>query len=138
MTNYYEHIADFGKLTCNIGTHFEPKLIDISPKDNDMPSDVKRIFKHCDHEYNKRYYFLSESAKCIYRFYPTENGGYCSEVYHNNLASKKSDVFYLIPDSDRGTKETNYRDKILLSARLLDRVKNMNKIELDRMRVKRK
>ena len=64
MEGYYKYFSDF----------------ECQPKDNLMPKDIKRIFKHCDHEFNKRYYFISESEKIIYRFYPNDNGGAVIEI----------------------------------------------------------
>ena len=136
-TNYYEHLDDFGSLIYNNGTYDNPERIECVIKDGIMPRDVKRIFKHCNHEYNKRYYFLSESEQEIYQFFPNKDGGFISSVYGRIPKGGKSIIFYIIPDSDDGIhKETHYRDNIIMSKNLLNRIKGMNKIILESTRTK--
>ena len=67
MTNYYTHFNDFGD-------------IEIPPKPELMPTDVKRLFKHNSHTFNSRIYFFSESTKKFYRYFQSY-GGYIYEVY---------------------------------------------------------
>ena len=123
MTDYYTHFDDFGD-------------IEIPPKPELMPKDVKRLFKHCSHTYNTRIYFFSESTKLFYRYYQS-NGGNIYDVYSRKPSEKASDIFYLIPDEDDGTSNTPHcRDRITVSKQFMNRIKNMNKIELENARKK--
>ena len=102
-----------------------------------MPKDVKRLFKHCSHAYNNRYYFFSESTKTFYCYF-TSYGGHISGVYSRKQKENASDTYYLIPDEDDGTTNTkNSRDCITISKQFLNRIKNMNKIELENARMKK-
>ena len=123
MNDYYIHIDDFGD-------------IETLPKPELMPKDVKRIFKHCSHTFNSRIYFFSESTKQFYRYFQS-NGGTISNVYSLKKSEKASEIFYLIPDEDDGTPNTpNCRDRITASKQFINRIKNMNKIELENAKMK--
>ena len=123
MTDYYIHFDDFGD-------------IEIPPKPELMPKDVKRLFKHNAHTFNTRYYFFSESTKKFYRYYQSY-GGYINEVYSRKQTKNSSDTFYLISDEDDGTPNTPTR-RILISAskQYINKIKHMNKIELENKIVK--
>ena len=114
--SYYQHIDDFDGVV---------------PLDNAMPSDVKRLISHCNHNYHKRYYFFSPSQRAFYRYYRNETTAY-------QLATKqhqKYPVVQLIPDEDDGTAKTpNIRDSICISNRFIQRIENMNKLILPNQR----
>ena len=114
--NYYIHINDFGDL-------------EKYPQNEIMPKDVKRIFKYCDHLFTKRIYFFSESEKMFYRYYQNDDK-YVFPVY-SRPTSKKSETAYLIPDENE-----NKRVSICISQQFINRVKNLSKIELERLRQK--
>ena len=123
MADYYTHFNDFGD-------------IEIPPKSELMPKDVKRLFKHCSHTYNTRIYFFSESTKEFYRYFQS-TGGTISGFYSRKQTKNSSDTFYFIPDEDDGTPNTpNCRDQITASKQFMNRIKNMNKIELENARKK--
>ena len=81
-----------------------------------MPNDVKRIHVFNEYIFEKRFYFVSESEKMIYRYYIPEEyhprpgqrswdklypgceNGFVKEVYHR--VKCKSAEFALIPDDD--------------------------------------
>ena len=124
--SYYQHIDDFDGVV---------------PLDNAMPSDVKRLISHCNHNYHKRYYFFSPSQRAFYRYYRDATSAY-------QLATKqhqKYPVVQLIPDEDErckasrdfvvGTAKTpNIRDSICISNRFIQRIENMNKLILPNQR----
>ena len=121
MTDYYIHFSDFGE-------------IETPPKPELMPKDIKRLFKHCSHTFNDRIYFFSESTKLFYHYFQS-NGGYVNIVYSRKQTKNASDTFYLIPDEDDGTANTpNCRVVITASKQFINRIKNMNKLELDNAR----
>ena len=123
MTDYYLYFNDFGD-------------IKVPPKPDLMPKDIKRLFKHCSHTYNNRIYFFSESTQLFYRYY-TDYGGHFIEVYSRKQTKNASNSYYFIPDEDDGTPKTkNYRDSITVSKQFLNRIKNMNEIELENARKK--
>ena len=81
------------------------------PEPEMMPNDVKRIHVFNDYTFEKRFYFVSESEKMIFRYYtpeeygklwdklyPNRENGFVKEVYHRFVC--KSSVFTLIPDDD--------------------------------------
>ena len=112
--SYYQHIDDFEGIV---------------PKDNAMPSDVKRIISHCNHNYLTRYYFFSPSQIKIYRYY---KNGYAYELIKTRF--QKSYKVCLIPDEDDGTPRTpNIRDLIYVSDRFMKRIENMNKLILPKL-----
>ena len=117
MADYYTHFNDFGD-------------IEIPPKPELMPNDIKRLFKHNSHTFNYRIYFFSESIKKFYRYFQAY-GGYINGVYSRKQTPNASDTFYLIPDEDDGTPNTPHRCvHITASKQYLNKIKNMNKIEL--------
>ena len=118
MTDYYTHINDFGEMKA-------------LPKPEIMPNDVKRLFKHCDHTYNVRPIFFSESTKLFYLFHEDDN--YVDIVYSRKQTKNASQTFYFIPDKAYLDK-SYYHDTITVSQRFLNRIKNMNKIELSSMK----
>ena len=81
-----------------------------------MPNDVKRLRYYREYTFNKRYYFVSERERMIYRYYipeeyhprpgerswdkiyPEHPNGFVKEVYHKT--NNKSKCFGMIPDSD--------------------------------------
>ena len=114
--SYYQHIDDFEGIV---------------PKDNVMPSDVKRLISHCNHNYLTRYYFFSPSQRKFYRYYTSYNG-YAYELAL--IQCKKSHKFTLIPDEDDGTSRTpNIRDSISPTDRFIQRIENMNKLILPKL-----
>lgn len=87
-----------------------------------FPSDVKRIFTHCDHTFMKRIYFISPSEKQIYRFFPNAD---CGEPL-SSMKVSKSFKFNLLTDE-------NKHDTFLLSDRLLKRIDKMDKVILPKL-----
>ena len=114
--SYYQHIDDFDGVV---------------PIDNAMPSDVKRLISHCNHNYHKRYYFFSPSQRAFYRYYSN---------YAYQLATKqqhKCTYVNVIPDEDDGTSKTpNIRDAICISNRFMQLIEHMNKLVLPNLRAK--
>ena len=123
MADYYTHFNDFGD-------------IEIPPTPELMPNDIKRLFKHNSHTFNYRIYFFSESTKKFYRYFQSY-GGYINGVYSRKQTPKASETFYFIPDEDDGTPNTPRR-RVLITAskQYLNKIKNMNKIELENSRKK--
>ena len=108
--SYYQHIDDFEGIV---------------PKDNAMPSDVKRLISNCNHNYLNRLYFFSPSQMRFYRYY-TDGNAYI--VYNRGIS------YYFIPDEDDGTPRTpNIRDLIYVSDRFMKRIENMNKLILPKL-----
>ena len=86
------------------------------PEPEMMPNDVKRLRCYREHTFNKRYYFVSERERMIYRYYipeeyhprpserswdkiyPEHPNGFVKEVYHKT--NSKSKCFEMIPDSN--------------------------------------
>ena len=114
MTDYYTHINDFGEMK-------------VYPKPEMMPKDVKRLFKHCDHTYYIRPIFFSESTKLFYLFHENEN--YVDVVYSRKQTPNASPTFYFIDDYSLENK-FYLHDTITVSKQFLNRIKNMNKLEL--------
>ena len=104
--------------------------MDRFPKDDMMPRDVKRIYRHGKYIFNERYYFISESTKMIYRYYEVDDR--VEIVYHNKIATK-CDRFYLVPDYS-SVKNRNIRDIICITDKLLKRIHEMNIIDLECVR----
>ena len=109
--SYYQHIDDFDGVV---------------PIDNAMPSDVKRLLSHCNHNYHKRYYFFSPSQRKFYRYY---EDGYAYTVY--NMPFNKGLKFTFIPDEN-----DKLRDSIYLSNRFMQRIEHMNKLILPKLQAK--
>ena len=105
----------------------------IIPVDNAMPSDVKRLISHCNHNYHKRYYFFSPSQRAFYRYHHYDkiavrlSTSRCNKCYKVNL----------LPDENKGTGITqNIHDAITISDRFMKRIENMNKLILPNLRAK--
>ena len=115
--SYYQHINDFDGIT---------------PLDNAMPADVKRLISHSKYNYQTHYYFFSPSQRTFYRYY---KDGYAYKVY--SMSFHKGLRFTFIPDEDDGTSKTpNIRDTIYLSNRFMQRIEHMNKLILPNLRAK--
>ena len=78
-----------------------------------MPSNVKRLISHCNHNYHKRYYLFPPSQRVFYRYYRNATSAY-------QLATKqhqKYSVVNIIPDEDDGTAKTpNICDSIYIKS----------------------
>jgi len=101
------------------------------PKPEIMPKDVKRLFKHLNNEYYIRPILFSESTKKFYLFHEDEN--YVDIVYSRKRTENASPTFYFIPDYSYKNK-FYIHDTITVSKNFLNRIKNMNKIELGYVR----
>ena len=99
------------------------KSFDCKIPDCLFPSDVKRIFSHCDHTFMKRIYLISPSEKQIYRFFP--NGEFGEPL--KSMKVNKSLKFNLLSDE-------NKHDTFYLSDRLLKRIERMDKVILNKMK----
>ena len=111
--SYYQHIEDFEGVV---------------PKDNIMPSDVKRLISHCNHTFHKRYYFFSPSMKTFYRCYID------SVMPLSDYRFQKYTKVNLLPDENKGTGPTQkIHDSIYLSDRFMQRIENMNKLILPKL-----
>ena len=88
-----------------------------------MPTDVKRIYKHCDHTYEKRFYFVSASEKMIYRYFPDY------EMSETLMSSNygKGQKFNILTDAGK-------HDSIVINSRFLKRIENMKSLILPRMK----
>ena len=113
MTNDFIYKNDFGELNMEI-----PLDKNVWGSDELIPRDIKRIIKHCDHTFLKRYYFISESTKQIYRFIYNEFKQLC--------INKKQGYITLISDNEKHT-------NIYATNNLFKRIKEMKIIELERM-----
>ena len=106
--SYYQHIDDFEGIV---------------PKDNAMPSDVKRLISHSKYNYHNRHYFFSPSRRTFYIYYPD---GHAYTVY--NRPANNGLSFTFIPDEGR-----KLRDCIYVSDRFMQRIENMNKLILPKL-----
>ena len=85
------------------------------------PSDIKRIWSSCNgaHIFSKRLYFFSPSYRIVYQI--------GSDPLRYRERDDDTHVYCLIDDN-------NKRYSLYVSDRLLGRIKNMNKIELPKMK----
>ena len=111
--SYYQHIDDFEGFV---------------PKDNVMPSDVKRLISHCNHTFYKRYYFFSPSQMKFYRYYTDYH-----YTYELSMSGKFNKV-NLLPDTNKGVGPTQkIHDAINITDRFIQRIENMNKLILPKL-----
>ena len=52
-------------MNCNDDKYF--LYVDLPFESKNLPNDIKRILSYGEHEFTKRYYFVSEKEKMIYR-----------------------------------------------------------------------